>query len=148
MRYRRSTARIIDCIGLQTTTMEPPFNEVQRDRGNLLVKSRVRYIEHLHLTNFWENYQNVRYIEVQLIINLQNPLFPDLKNYCNNTSVPSYAQLRHQKLKNRQTKLLKTVVHINFILVGLFGIYLLSHGDIYSLYRGKFYVWACGFCSL
>ena len=44
--------------------MEPPFNEVQRDRGNLLVKSRVRYIEHLHLTNFWENYQNVRYIEV------------------------------------------------------------------------------------
>ena len=34
--------------------------------------------------------------------------------------------------------MLKTVVHINFIVVGLFGIYLLSHGDIYSLYRGKF----------
>ena len=44
--------------------MEPRFNEVQRDRGNLLVKSRVRYIEHLYLTNFRENYQNVRYIEV------------------------------------------------------------------------------------
>ena len=72
-------------------TVEPRFNEVPRDRGNLLVKSRVRYIEHLHLTNFRENYQNVRYIEVWLIINLQNPLFPDLKNYCNNTSVPSYA---------------------------------------------------------
>ena len=45
------------------------------------VISRVRYIEHLHdLTNFRENYQNDRYIEVKLIINLQNPAFPDLKN--------------------------------------------------------------------
>ena len=26
--------------------------------GNLFVTSRVRYIEHLHLTNFRENYQN------------------------------------------------------------------------------------------
>ena len=31
-------------------------------------------------------------------------------------------------------KLLKSTVHINFILVGLFGIHLLSHADIYSLY--------------
>ena len=37
---------------------------------------------------------------------------------------------------NRQTKQLKNTVHINFILVGLFGIHLLSHADIYSLYRG------------
>ena len=43
--------------------------------------------------------------------------------------------------------MLKTVVHINFILFGAFGIYLLSHGDIYSLYRGKFYAGACGLCS-
>ena len=44
--------------------MEPRFNEVPRDWGNLFVKSKVRYIEHFHLTNFRENYQNVRYIEV------------------------------------------------------------------------------------
>ena len=53
---------------------------------------------------------------------------------------PSYTWLQHYKLKNRQTKLLKTTVHINFILVVLFGIHLLSHSDIYSLYRGKCYV--------
>ena len=52
----------------------------------------VVYIEHLHdLTNFRENYQNDRYIEVKLIsINLQNPASPDLKNYCYNISLPSY----------------------------------------------------------
>ena len=33
---------------------------------------------------------NVCYIEVQLIINLQNRVFSDLKNYCNNFLVPSY----------------------------------------------------------
>ena len=44
--------------------MEPRFNEVPRDWGNLFVKSKVRYIEHLHLTNFRENYQHLRYIEV------------------------------------------------------------------------------------
>ena len=38
--------------------------------------------------------------------------------------------------------------NINFILVGLFGIHLLSHADIYLLYPGKFYVCACGLCSL
>ena len=57
------------------------------------------------LTNFRENYQNDRYIEVKLIINLQNPAFPDLKNYCYNISLPSYTQLRHWKLKNRQRAL-------------------------------------------
>ena len=30
--------------------MEPRLNKVPRDWGNLFVKSRVRYIEHLHLT--------------------------------------------------------------------------------------------------
>ena len=40
------------------------FNEVARDVDwrNLFVKSRVLYIEHLHLTNWWQNYQNVRYM--------------------------------------------------------------------------------------
>ena len=46
-----------------TVTVEPRFNEVPRDWGNLLVKSRVRYIQHLHLKKFRENYQNVPYIE-------------------------------------------------------------------------------------
>ena len=37
---------------------------------------------------------------------------------------------------------------MNFILVGLMGIHLLSHAGIYLLYRGKVYVCACGLCSL
>ena len=44
--------------------MEPRFNEVAGDRPNLLVKSRVRYIENLDITNLGGNDQNVRYIEV------------------------------------------------------------------------------------
>ena len=32
-------------------TVEPPFNEVAGDRPNLFVKSRVRYIEDLDITN-------------------------------------------------------------------------------------------------
>ena len=47
-----------------TFTVEPRFNEVPRDWENMFVKSRVRYIGHLHLMNFRENYQNFRYIEV------------------------------------------------------------------------------------
>ena len=61
------------------------------------------------------------------MINLQNPVLPDLNNYCNtwcNTEL--YIAIRHQKLKNRQTKLLKTTIRINFILVSLFG-FLLYH---------------------
>ena len=44
--------------------MEPRFNEVAGDKPNLFVKSRVRYIENLDITNLRENDQNVRYIEV------------------------------------------------------------------------------------
>ena len=42
----------------------PRFNEVVGDRPNLFVKWRVRYIEHLDITNLRGNDQNVRYIEV------------------------------------------------------------------------------------
>ena len=52
------------------STVEPRFNELAGDRTNVFVKSRVRYIEDLDLTNFRGNDQNVRYIEVKLIINL------------------------------------------------------------------------------
>ena len=45
-------------------TVEPRFNEVARDRPNLFVKSRVRYIKNLDITNLRGNDQNVRYIEV------------------------------------------------------------------------------------
>ena len=45
-------------------TVEPRFNEVAGDRPNLFVKSRVRYIEHLDITNLRGNDQTVRYIEV------------------------------------------------------------------------------------
>ena len=53
--------------------METRFNEVPRDMRNFFVISSVRYIERLiDLTNFRENYQNDRYIEVKVIlINLQ-----------------------------------------------------------------------------
>ena len=44
--------------------MEPRFNEVAGDRPNLFVKSRVRYIENLDITNLRGNDQNVRYIEL------------------------------------------------------------------------------------
>ena len=45
-------------------TVEPRFNEMPRNWGNLLVVSRVRYTEHLDLTNFRKDNKNVRYIEV------------------------------------------------------------------------------------
>ena len=42
------------------STVEPRFNEVAGDRPNLFVKSRVRYIENLDITNLRGNDQNVR----------------------------------------------------------------------------------------
>ena len=44
-------------------TVEPRFNKVPREWGNLFVVSRVRYIENLDITNFCKNDQNIR-IEV------------------------------------------------------------------------------------
>ena len=35
--------------------VEPRLNKVPRDWGNFFNLSRVRYIDHLDLTNFWEN---------------------------------------------------------------------------------------------
>ena len=51
--------------------MEPRFNEVAGDRPISFVKSRVRYIENLDVTNLRGNEQTVRYIEV--IVNDDNP---------------------------------------------------------------------------
>ena len=45
-------------------TVEPRFNEVAGDWPNLFVKSRVRYIKNLDITNLRGNDQNVRYIKV------------------------------------------------------------------------------------
>ena len=67
----------------QPHTVDPQFNEVPRDWENLLVISRAHYIENLHFTNFWQNKQNVHYIEVWLMSNFQHPAFPDLNNFCN-----------------------------------------------------------------
>jgi len=44
--------------------VEPWFNEVVGDWPNLFVKSRIRYIENLDITNLRGNDQIVRYIEV------------------------------------------------------------------------------------
>ena len=61
--------------------MEPRFNEVLLDSGiNLFVISRVRYIENLDLINFGENKQNVRYIEVYLMIDFHFLKFLDMNN--------------------------------------------------------------------
>ena len=61
--------------------MEPRFNEVLLDSGiNLFVISRVRYIENLDLINFGENKQNVRYIEVYLMIDFHFLNFLDMNN--------------------------------------------------------------------
>ena len=43
---------------------KPPLNEVAGDRVNLFVKSRIRYIENLDVTNLKWSDQNVRYIKV------------------------------------------------------------------------------------
>ena len=45
-------------------TVEPRFNEIAGDRPNLFVKSMVRYIENLDITNLRGNDQKVCYIEV------------------------------------------------------------------------------------
>ena len=45
-------------------TVEPRLDEVPRDWESLFVTSSARHIENLDLTNFWQNKQNVRYIEV------------------------------------------------------------------------------------
>ena len=61
--------------------MEPRFNEVLLDSGiNLFVISRVRYIGNLDLINFGENKQNVRYIEVYLMIGFHFLKFLDMNN--------------------------------------------------------------------
>ena len=46
------------------TIVEPRFNEVPRDWGNVFVVSRVRYIENLDITNLRKNKQNIRSIQV------------------------------------------------------------------------------------
>ena len=45
-------------------TVEPRFNEVPRDWGNLFVISRVHYIENHDITNLWENNECARCIGV------------------------------------------------------------------------------------
>jgi len=58
------TVRHIACLQTLLTTVEPRFNEVAGDRPNVFVKSRVRHIENLDITNLRGNDQNFRYIEV------------------------------------------------------------------------------------
>ena len=58
------TIIIIILIIIIIITVELRFNEVAGDRPNLFVKSSVRYIENLDITNLRGNDQTVRYIEV------------------------------------------------------------------------------------
>ena len=68
-------------------TVEPRFNEVPRDWGNLFVISKGSLYRTPPFNEFSGNYQNVRYTAEKLIFNLQNPSFPGLKNSCNNISI-------------------------------------------------------------
>ena len=61
------------------------------------------------------------------MINLKNPAFPYLNNYCNTDLYIATAPQTQEQAN-------KTTVHIYFIHVGLFGFRLLSQVDIYSLY--------------
>ena len=77
-------------------TVEPRFNEVPRDWGDLFVKSRVRFTP--------EGTQNVRYIEAFLTINLQNPTFPVITFQYR--AINSYGTRNSRKGKQNCLKLL------------------------------------------
>ena len=47
-------------------TVEPRFNKVAGDQPNLFVKSKVRYIEKVNITNLRGSDQNVCYIKVMV----------------------------------------------------------------------------------
>ena len=71
------------------------------------------------------------------MINLPNPAFQDLKKITLITPITFQYRARHSygtTALETQEQVLKTTVHKNFFLVGLFGIHLLSNADIYSLY--------------
>ncbi|KAK2552296.1 hypothetical protein P5673_026608 [Acropora cervicornis] len=57
-------------------TVEPGFNKVAGDLPNLFVKSRIRYIENLDITNLRGNDQNVRYIEDLFTVDLISVYLP------------------------------------------------------------------------
>ena len=73
------------------------------------------------------------------MINLKNPAFPDLNNYCNTDLYIATALQTHKQAN-------KTTVHIYFIHVGLFGCHLLSQVDIYSLYYEVYFTIALLVC--
>ena len=124
----------------EASTVEPRFNEVARDRPNLFVKWRVRYIENLDITNLKRNDQNVRYIEFII-----NDWFV--------TQVTSVEILWH---------IISRWLKDCCLFRPLFTICIKGFADCWSvqrlasiacwhcnsLYRGRFYVWASGLCSL
>ena len=69
------------------STVEPRFNEVPRDWGNLFVISRVRYIKGLEQFNEFSKKQPKCSIYRGIVdYEWQSPAFQDLNNYCNNTN--------------------------------------------------------------
>ena len=122
-------------------TVEPRFNEVAGDRPNLSVKWRVRYIEKLDITNLRGNDQNVCYIEV-----IVNDWFV--------TQVTSVEILQCQYLRHVISHWLKGCCLFTIRIKGCVDCWCvqrLSSAACWhcnSLYRGRFYVWASGLCSL
>ena len=115
-----------------TVILEPRFNEVPRDWETVFVISRVCYIKHLHWTIFWENCQNVCYIEVKTV-KLQNPAFqPDRKNMLYIITFQYQATCMHSygTRNSRTGKQNCLTVNINFILVAVFSLSVVT-GKIY-----------------
>ena len=103
-----------------------------RDWGNLFVMSRVRYIENLDLTNFQENNQNIHYIEGTDGSEHNNVSFRScIRGYHEYKDIWDVHVVVGEFLEDFKR---------NLILVCLCRIHLLSHVDIYSLYRGIFYI--------
>ena len=100
--------------------MEPRFNEVTGDRPILFVKSRVRYIENLDVTNSRGNEQTVRYIEV--IVNDDNP---------HDTNAVAVKRIQDQG------GTLQIVGHVPLTLSRVFQLFLKHGGQISAEVTGK-----------
>ena len=131
--------------------MEPRFKEVAEDRPNLFVKSRVRYIENLVITNFRGNDQTVPYFEV--IVN--DWFVTQVTSVTQFNAIHKVRERTHDLNRSKQDSDKQTRValdlKVSLIACPFFKTKTLPTFplfDINSLYRGRFYVWAPGLCSL
>ena len=85
---------------------------------------------------------------------LHYPTFLDFKedtakvNWCRNTIIIVPMSVTYNKPLTERLLCLYHKDYKDLLTVDLFSVYLLPHVDCNSLYRGRFYVWASGLCSL